>query len=190
MSGRQSQPQSAGPAQEWGPDPAVPAAKLGIWRRLRRRPGWLAAIAAALLAASALFSIQAVDADSRYDLLTLLRRVGHDIAHLRWQFTFLVALLAGVHYLATAVAARAASGLSLPYGETVLVQLAGAAANRLSAAGIRGVSDLLVLLLLILIGNRLGLTGIPSEVSVLTSRISDPAGTLRSWSASGGKAAG
>jgi uncharacterized membrane protein YbhN (UPF0104 family) len=215
MSGRQSLAQSAGPAQRWGPDPAVPPAKQGIWRRLRRRPGWIAAIAAALLTASALLSIQAADADSTYDLLTLLRRVGNDIAHLRWQFTALVALLAGAHYLATAVAARAASGLRLPYGETVLVQLAGAAANRLSAAGIGGaavnaryfvrrglpspsavgavvalsvfggVSDLLVLLLLILIGQHLGLTGIPSEVSVLTSKISGPAGTLRSWWALG-----
>lgn len=215
LSGRQSLPQRTGPAPERGPDLAVPAAKPGIWRRLRRRPGWLAAIAVVLLTASALFSIEAVDADSGYDLLTLLRRVGHDIAHLRWQFTALVALLAGAHYLATAVAARAASGLSLPYGEMVLVQLAGAAANRLSAAGIGGaavnaryfvqrglpspsavgavvalsvfggVSDLLVLLLLILIGQHVGLTGIPSEVSVLTSRVSGPAGTLHSWWALG-----
>jgi uncharacterized membrane protein YbhN (UPF0104 family) len=210
-SGAQSPQQTADPTAEWGPRPAAAVDKPGMWRRLRRRPGWLVAIVAALLAVSALFSVEAVDTDTGYDLLSLLRVVGNDIAHLRWQFTTLVVVLAGAHYLATAVAARAASGLRLPYGEAVLVQLAAAAANRLSAAGIGGsavnaryfvqrglpsssaigavvalsvfgaVSDLLVLLLLILVGQRLGLTGVPSELSVLSSRVSGPASSLLSW---------
>jgi uncharacterized membrane protein YbhN (UPF0104 family) len=210
-SGRQSLPQSADPTDEWGPGSAGPAAKPSVWRRLRGRTGWLALAVATLLAVSAAFSIHAVDADSGYDLLTLLRVIGHDMAHLRWQFTALVVVLAGAHYLATAVAARAASGLLLPYGEALLVQFAAAAANRLSAAGVGGsavnaryfvrrglpgpsavgavvalsvfgaVSDLLVLLLLILIGQQIGLTGVPSELTVLSSRISGPTSVLLSW---------
>ena len=92
----------------------------------------------ALMAASAALSFRVADADSGYDLLGLLSAAGYDAAHLRWQYASLVFALAGAHYLATAVASRAAAGRRLPLAETVLVQLAASAANRITPAGLGG----------------------------------------------------
>ena len=52
----------------------------------------------------------------------------------------LMCLLAvsALHYVATAFAARAASGVRLPFGELVATQLAASAANRLTPSGIGG----------------------------------------------------
>ncbi len=98
----------------------------------------LLACIAALMLASAALSFQVADADSGYDLLGLLRAVGYDTAHLRWQYASIVVALAGMHYLATAIATRAASGRPLPLGETMLVQLAASTANRITPAGLGG----------------------------------------------------
>ena len=97
-----------------------------------RHPVWASLAVLALLLVSAAFSAQATDVDSGYDLLGLLRAVATDAARLRWQFAAAAVVLAALHYLATAVAARAAAGTPLRLGETVLVQLAAAAANRLT----------------------------------------------------------
>jgi uncharacterized membrane protein YbhN (UPF0104 family) len=43
-----------------------------------------------------------------------------------------------VHYLAAAIAARAAAGTALPFGELVAAQLAASAANRITPAGLGG----------------------------------------------------
>jgi uncharacterized membrane protein YbhN (UPF0104 family) len=119
----------------------------------------------------------------------------------RWQFIPLVLVLAALHYVATAVAVRSAAGIALPVGESLLVQLAAAAANRFTPAGIgasavtvryftrRGlrlpaalgavavlsvlgaVADLIVLSIVVLAGRWLGLSGGPQEITVLLAHI-------------------
>ena len=181
-------------------------------RRLQNRPGGGVLVGVALLLlVSAILSAQAVDTDTGYDLLGLGRAVGVDLARLRWQFTAAVVALAGLHYGATALATRAASGLQLPFGETILVQLAASAANRLSPAGIGGaavngryfvkrglpvagavgavialnalgaVADLIVLAVLVLVGRQLGLSGAPTEITLLTSKLAAVVGPLHAW---------
>ena len=179
--------------------------------RVRRPPLWVILVGVALLLVSAVLSARAADADSGYDVLSLLRAIGADVARLRWAFAAAVVVLAALHYGATAVATRAAAGMPLPFRETVLVQLAASAANRLSAAGVGGsavnaryfvkrglpgasavgavvalgvlgaVADLVVLALLVFVGRRLGLSGAPTEISLLTSKLSGLAGPLLSW---------
>jgi uncharacterized membrane protein YbhN (UPF0104 family) len=120
---------------------------------------------------------------------------------MRWQYICVVLALAALHYVATAVAARSAAGIPLPLGETLLVQLAAAAANRLTPAGIgaaavtvryftrRGlrlpaalgavaalsvlgaVADLIVLSILVLGGRWLGLSGGPQETKLLAAHV-------------------
>lgn len=127
-------------------------------------------------------------------------RIDDDIST-RWQFLVLVLGLAALHYVATAVAVRSASGIALPVGESLLVQLAAATANRFTPAGIgasavtvryftrRGlrlpaalgavavlsvlgaVADLIVLSILVLGGRWLGLSGGPQEIKVLLAHI-------------------
>jgi uncharacterized membrane protein YbhN (UPF0104 family) len=120
---------------------------------------------------------------------------------MRWQYVVLVLALAALHYMATAVAARSVAGIPLPVGETLLVQLAAAAANRLTPGGIgaaavtvryftrRGlritaalgavaalnvigaVADLIVLSMLVLGGRWLGLSGGPQEIKLLATHV-------------------
>jgi uncharacterized membrane protein YbhN (UPF0104 family) len=105
----------------------------------RRRPkGWVLGAGLLLLVAAVGVTAATVDADSGNDVRGLLASIGRNLLHLRWQFAAIVIALGFTHYLATAVAARAAAGLPLPLGETVLVQLAAAAANRLTPAGLGG----------------------------------------------------
>ncbi|MDQ1738960.1 MAG: hypothetical protein QOE53_612 [Pseudonocardiales bacterium] len=124
-----------------------------------------------------------------------------DDSSTRWQYIVLVLGLAALHYVATAVAVRSAAGIALPVGETLLVQLAAAAANRFTPAGMgaaavtvryftrRGlrlpaalgavallsvlsaVADLIVLSILVLGGRWLGLSGGPQEIKVLMVHI-------------------
>jgi uncharacterized membrane protein YbhN (UPF0104 family) len=118
--------------------------------------------------------------------------------------------LAGLHYAASAVAARAAAGIPLPLRETVLVQFAAAAANRLTPAGIgaaavtvryftrRGLrlpaalgavtalnvlgalADLMVGALLVFGGRWLGLPGGSREIANLASHVAQLVTPLRS----------
>lgn len=189
----------------------APVAQPRRWAAVRTLPSWVLALLGVLLATSAVFSAQAADSDSGYDLVALLRVIGTDLVGLRWQFAALVLLLALLHYAATALATQAASGLPLPFGETVLVQLAAAAANRVSAAGVGGaavnaryfnrrglsvpsavgavaalgvlgaVADLLVLALLVAAGRWIGLTGVSYEVGALSSKLAGLAAPLWSW---------
>ncbi len=163
-----------------------------------------------LVAAAAVASAATVDSDSGTDLAGLARELGGQLARLRWQFTGVVVVLAGLHYLATAVAARAAAGVPLPLGETVLVQLAAAAANRLTPAGLGGsaltaryftrrgmpvqgavgavgalavlgaLADLLVLCALALAGASLGLTGSTQLFRRLVGHVTGLLGPIRS----------
>jgi uncharacterized membrane protein YbhN (UPF0104 family) len=157
--------------------------------------------AVAMLLAGILITAANVDGDSGHDVLSLLRSVGRDLLSLRWQYMGVVLALAVFHYVATAVAARSAAGIPLPFGETLLVQFAAAAANRLTPAGLgaaavtvryftrRGlrlpaalgavtalnvlgaVADLIVLSALVLGGRWVGLSGGPQELTLLGSRI-------------------
>jgi uncharacterized membrane protein YbhN (UPF0104 family) len=182
-------------------------------RRLPRRPvdGRLVVAAALVLLVSALASAQAADTDSGYDLLGLLRAVGTDALRLRWQYAVIVLVLAGVHYLAAAAAARAAAGQPLPVWENVRVQLAASAANRITPAGLGGsallaryltrrglsgsaavgavvalsvfggLADLVVLALLVVLGHRLGVGSGSTELSLLAGKARVLTGPLHSW---------
>ena len=175
--------------------------------RLRR---WMVLFAVGVLLTAALVSVASVDGDSGTDLAGLLRSVGTDFAALRWQYAMIVLALGALHYLATAVAARAAAGVPLPFGETLLVQLAAAAANRLTPAGLgasavnarfftrRGLStpaslaavaalgvlgavaDLIVLTTVVVAGRWLGLAGGPHEIDLLASHVSSLLAPIRS----------
>ncbi|HTZ42299.1 MAG TPA: lysylphosphatidylglycerol synthase domain-containing protein [Jatrophihabitans sp.] len=177
---------------------------------MRRPPAWLLVTGTVLLLASATLSARVADADSGYDLLGLLHAVAADLARLRWQFTAVVAVLAALHYAATALATRAASGVRLPLGETVLVQLAAAAANRISVAGAGGsavnaryfarrglpvasavsavvllavlgsIADLLVLAGVVAGGRWVGLGGASGELGALASKAAGLVAPFRS----------
>jgi uncharacterized membrane protein YbhN (UPF0104 family) len=188
--------------------PAPPPA--GRPRRRVRRSTWVIVVGLAVLALAGWISALTVDRNSGTDLLQLLRLTGDEIAHLHWPFVALVVALAALHYLATAIAARAASGLALPLGETLVVQLAAAAANRLTPAGIGGsaltaryftrrglpapaavgavavlavlgaFSNLLVLVLLVLVATSLGLSGSTHEFVLLARHVTALLGPARS----------
>lgn len=179
-------------------------------RARRNPPTWMIVCGLLLLGAAATISAVTVDGDSGTDLLGLARLIALDIGQLRWQYTAAVLALASLHYLATAIAARAAAGVPLRLGETVLVQLAAAAANRLTPAGLGGsavtaryftlrgldapaavgavsalavlgaLADLLVLTVLVLAGSWLGLHGSAHEITLLTTHITQLLGPLRS----------
>ena len=72
------------------------------------------------------------------ELVSVGNAVGTATGRMRWPIAASVAGLGAAHYLAAAVAARAAAGTPTPLGETVLVQLAAATANRLTPAGLGG----------------------------------------------------
>ena len=185
------------------------------WRVTRSRKdswGWKVggALAALLLIAAAVASAASVDGDTGGDLLGLLRTVGRDLLHLRWQFAAAVIALGSVHYLAAAIAARAAAGIRLPLGTTVLAQLAASTADRLTPGGVGAaavnaryfnrqgltlpaalgavfslhiigpVTDVLVLGFLVLGGTWVGLNGGAHEVGALTGKITHLLATLRS----------
>jgi uncharacterized membrane protein YbhN (UPF0104 family) len=196
--------------------PAVAARPVGEPRSRRlitvggRLPLWVVPSSLALVAAAAVASAASVDGDSGSDLVGLGRSIGADMLRLRWQFVAIVVALAGLHYVATAVAARAASGVRLPFSEILLVQLAASAANRLTPAGLGGsaitaryftrrglnvagavgaitlltvlgaLADLGVLAGLVLIGRWLGVNGAPHEVAALVRRVVALCAPLRS----------
>lgn len=201
---------SAPPAAATSPAPVgvVTPARRSSFRGLFTRRS--VAIVLTLLAFSAALSFRVVDVDSGYDALGLVRAVGHDAAHLRWQYAAIVVTLAGAHYVATAIAARAVAGTPLPFGETLLIQLAASAANRITPAGLGGsavtaryftkrglpaasaigavialdvcgaVADMLVLTLLILFGTWVGLSGGTAEFGRLSSKLTGALGPVHS----------
>lgn len=175
-------------------------AERGAGRAARPR-AWVILIGVTLLLVAALISAQHLDANTGQDLARLLRTAWDGITSLRWQFVIIVVLLAGLHYLATAIATRASAGVPLPLGETVLVQLAAAAANRITPAGIGGsavtcryfcrrgldlpaavgavlvlrvlaaIAEAFVVGTLVFAGRKLGLGSTPSESALLTANL-------------------
>ena len=192
------------------PDPDIHSTrsaevKIGRWR-------WRLGAAAASLALVIAGTVSAVmvDGDSGQDLTGLLRVIGSDLLRLRWQFAIIVVLLGAAHYLAAALAARAASGLELRTGEAILVQLAASAADRLTPGGLgaaavdaryfnrRGltlpaalgavvslhvlgpITDVAVLALVIFGGSWIGLNGGAHELHALAANASHLVAPLRS----------
>ena len=176
-----------------------------------RRPRLVTVLCALLLViGAAIVSAANVDSDTGGDLLRLGQAIGAEIGHLRWQYVVVVVGLVGLHYLATAIAAQACAGVPLRLGETVLVQLAAAAANRLTPAGLGGsavtaryftrrgldapaaigavavlsvlgsLADLVVLAALVLLGELLGVNGAAHELGRLASKIGELLTALRS----------
>jgi uncharacterized membrane protein YbhN (UPF0104 family) len=180
---------------------AVNTQQLPEMVRRRRPQAWMLACGVVVLVIGVLISAANIDGDSGHDALGLLKSAGRASLSMRWQYVCVVLALAALHYVATAVAARAAAGIPLPLGETLLVQLAAAAANRLTPAGIgasainvryftrRGlrlpralgavsalsvlgaVADLIVLSLLVFGGRWVGLAGGPQEIKLLATHV-------------------
>ncbi len=174
------------------------------------RPRLVSAILAAALLTALLISWTTDDRDSGTDLGGLAASVLSTVTHLRWPFAVVVLGLAVLHYVATAVAARSVAGVPVRLGETMLVQFAASAANRLTPAGLGGsalnaryftrrgqnataavgavallsvvaaIADLLVLCLLVLVGGWFGMGGSRHELSLVTTHVSGVLGPVRS----------
>jgi uncharacterized membrane protein YbhN (UPF0104 family) len=178
--------------------PLASAARATSGRRL-----WTLVVLAGLvlLGAAAVASVAALDGDGGADTYVLVGRVAADLTRVGWAAAALVLAFTFAHYLATAVAARAASGIALPLREVFLVQLAAAAANRLTPAGLGGsavtaryltrrglpaagavgcvtalagfgvLADLIVLAALLGVGPLIGFSGGRSESRLLLHRV-------------------
>lgn len=178
-------------------------------RRNDRHPlmlvGWLLLLGAAL----AITAIT-LDSDVRIGARAFARETVNDAANLRWPFAAVVVALGALHYLASAVATRAASGLRLPMREATLVQFACASANRLTPAGLGGsalsarylvrrgldlpaaigvigaltilgaFADFFLLFMLVILGPWLGLHGGAHEVLTLVGHVRSLLGPVRS----------
>lgn len=174
---------------------------------LRRR---LVVFGVLLLGGAAWISVATLDRDSGQDAQRLARQIGHDAANLRWQFGAIVVAFGLLHYVATTIAARAAVGSHVPWAELFVVQLAAAAANRVTPAGSGGsavtaryftrreipwslalasvaamtvvgaITDLLVLLVVVGLGSTLGLSGGAAEFHRLVSHLRHALGAARS----------
>ncbi len=198
------------------PQPVVPLADdvTTVALDSGRRGSWSwkggSALAALILMTATTVSAASLEGDTGGDLLGLLRIVGKDLLNLRWQFAVAVITLGLLHYLAAAVAARAAAGIRLPLGTTVLAQLAASTADRLTPGGVGAaavnaryfnrqgltlpaalgavlslhvvgpVTDALVLALLVLAGAWVGLNGGAHEVGSLTGKVTQLLGVFRS----------
>jgi uncharacterized membrane protein YbhN (UPF0104 family) len=106
-------------------------------RRLSRRTGWWVT---ALLFATALLLLGTpiADGDTVSDLWGSASASARNLGRMPWPIAPVLVIVAGFHYVAAAIALRAASGLRLPLREATWVQLAAAAANRLTPAGLGG----------------------------------------------------
>jgi uncharacterized membrane protein YbhN (UPF0104 family) len=120
---------------------AVPGAadsfSVGALRR-RRIPAaqWL--VAEALLILVALAAAAATDHDFAASVLRVSTSAADRVREAPWEIAPALLLVAVVHYLTAAVALRTAAGMKLPLYQTFKVQLAAAAANRLTPAGLGG----------------------------------------------------
>ena len=133
--------------------------------------------------------------------VSTLPTLSSTLGSLRWPYVAAVLVLGAAHYVAAAVAARAASGLTMPFGWTVLAKLAASAANRLTPLGAGGaavtmrylsrtglrpaaalsattaltvvgrLADLVTLALLVGVGWLMGLQGISSGAHQLDSQV-------------------
>ncbi len=82
--------------------------------------------------------ILAVDSDTGIDLRSVLVEAGGEVGRLRWQFAAILVCCVALHYLAAGLGARAVMTVPGRLGEATMVQLAAAAANRVTPAGLGG----------------------------------------------------
>ena len=80
----------------------------------------------------------AVDTDTGIDLRSMLVTAAAEIGQLRWQFAVILVGCVSLHYLAAGLGARAVMTVPANWREATLVQLAAAAANRVTPAGLGG----------------------------------------------------
>ena len=115
---------------------AVGAVRTDGGDRRRRIPAaeWL--IAEALLVLVALAAAAATDHDFAAALARFAAGAAGHIRQAPWELTPVLLILAVLHYLAAAVSLRTAAGVPLSIRQTFKVQLAAAAANRVTPAGL------------------------------------------------------
>ncbi len=193
------------PADTAFDDSAGPEALLRVgWRRRlpRIRIWWVAGLLAAI--ALVLLGTPLADGDTGSDLLGSASAIPRNLGQMPWQVAPALLIVAGFHYMAAAVALRAASGMKLPLREATCVQLAAAAANRLTPAGLGGaainvrylrrrnvltgqalatvgilgglgaLADILVFASLVAAGRWVGISGGSHELAALGAKLSGP----------------
>jgi uncharacterized membrane protein YbhN (UPF0104 family) len=102
------------------------------------RPLVLTAGAALTVAAATSIALASAPSDARTDVGAFPDSAVHLLQTVRWPVAAGILLLAALHYVASAIAMRAAAGVRTPFAETMLVQLSAATANRLTPAGLGG----------------------------------------------------
>ncbi len=184
--------------------PGVPDAFSIAAVRRRRLPArqWL--VAEAILVVVALAAAAATDHDFAASVGDVARSAAARLRDAPWELTPVLLVLAGLHYAASAVALRTAAGLPLPLRQSFKVQLAAAAANRvtpaglgaaavnarylmrndrdstqvisvLSALGLLGaVADAIVFALVIVVGSWFGMHGAAHELGALAHKLTGP----------------
>lgn len=192
------------------PAPTVATAQRAPAAGRRRPSAKLLLLGLVLLAAGAVLSAVEADGDGNTDALGAVRTGFAGVLHVGWPYAAVLVALAAAHYLATAVAVRAAAGIRLLLPETVRLQLAAAAANRLTPAGLGGSAlntrylvrrgltapqavgavatlsvlgaavDLVVLATLVGVGAGLGVAGARAQIGALGSHLVHLVGSVRS----------
>ncbi|MGF7238995.1 MAG: lysylphosphatidylglycerol synthase transmembrane domain-containing protein [Frankia sp.] len=109
-------------------------------RLTRLSPRWSDPGPVVALAAVATAGVVLASWDNARDQAEAIPGYAGGVGALDWRFGPILVLLAFAHYLAAALAVRAASAQRLGFTEVTLAQFAAAAANRLTPAGIGGVA--------------------------------------------------
>lgn len=173
-----------------------------IPRPSRRVLWWLVAII--VLTGVIVIGTPVADGDTASDLWRSLDATGRNIGRMPWQIAPVLVVISLMHYVAAALALRAAAGQPLILRESVWVQFAAAAANRFTPAGIGGaavnarfltrvglptgqslaavavlgglgaLADLLVFAALVLAGRWVGISGGSHELAALGSKLKAP----------------
>lgn len=105
---------------------------------VRRHPRLVTVVAVGVVLTGFVISTVTADNDTGAAVTSSLSAVGRLLGRMSWPVLALVVGLAGLHYVAAAGAARAAAGVTTPFPQTILVQLAASTANRLTPAGLGG----------------------------------------------------
>jgi uncharacterized membrane protein YbhN (UPF0104 family) len=175
---------------------------------LHGRKWWLAALLVAT--GLVLLGTPLADGDVARDLLATAATTVRNLGRLPWQVAPVLLVVVCAHYVAAAIALRAAAGARLPLREVIWVQLAAATANRLTPAGLGGaavntrylrrrdfrttqalatvavlgglgaLADIIVFACLALAGRWVGISGGSHELSALGAKLSGPWHTFAS----------